>query len=224
MRRTSARPAAAFSCSAQCEQPRPGLCFAPPPASPAAKIGGTLGMSSTRRGHHGLSHANVHVSTPPLSTVPVQSSIAMHVKQLVLALLLPASCFLLPAPCFLHRQFTPTASFPASAPYCCSGPSTALVACSSTWRAADVRSRPGPGSPPLSLVYSRMSGPRSMACDVYPHTRSASLLAVRCWSRTRPLHPVCTLPCPPGTLHQVGQLLATALVGAKGPLAGHWPV
>jgi len=51
------------------------------------------------------------------------------------------------------------------------GPGHALVACSSTWRAADVLSRPGPGAP--LFVYSRMPGrPRGVACycGAYPFT------------------------------------------------------
>ena len=135
------------------------------------------------------------------------------------------------------RQFTPTASFPSAAPYCCSGPSTALVACSSTWRAADARSRPGPGPgtpPPLSLRLSLSRLQPNVRSQKHSVRRISTPAQPLCFSASHlvPLHPMHTPPCPadnaaPAHPHQHQAAPARRprpSSDQRGPLAGHWPV
>lgn len=105
----------------------------------------------------------------------------------------------------------------------CRGPGHALVACSSTWRAADVLSRPGPGAP--LFVYSRMSGrPRGVACycGAYPLT-AAQPLTSPCHSRLVKCHStVCAPSILTGCCDKRKRSKSTTPLSehVKGPLAG----
>lgn len=119
----------------------------------------------------------------------------------------------------LHR---PVASF-CSIVIIAQGPGHALVACSSTWRAADVLSRPGPGAP--LFVYSRMSGrPIGVACycGAYPLT-AAQPITSPCHSRLVKCHStVCAPSILTGSCDKRKRTKSTTPLSkhVRGPLAG----
>ena len=120
----------------------------------------------------------------------------------------------------------PVASSPASSLLLMLPPSTALVACSSTCRPADVLSRPGPGpGAPLRLQpNARASQTHGVFwCCIPSHSRSAFFFPKPFLSGLANilLHCLCKLGYLTGKLHQADSLNDTALFACPG---AHWPV